>query len=64
LADFVDKVAEARPSGKRPRNLFASNDSRESQFYETQTDGIAFQSGVRAGLRKTFINNIGASRSL
>jgi hypothetical protein len=62
LADFVDKVAEARLSGQRCRNLFASNEARESQFREIQIEGIAFQSGSRVEAQKTFINNIGASR--
>ena len=31
MADFVDNVVEARPSGKSRRNLFASSELRESQ---------------------------------
>jgi hypothetical protein len=61
LADFVDKVAEAHHREKRCRNRFASSEFGESQFQDLWVKGIAFQYGVRAELRKTFINNIRAS---
>lgn len=41
-ADIVDKVAEARPPEKCRRNLFASNEFRESWFHEIQIEETAF----------------------
>jgi hypothetical protein len=63
MADFVDKVAEAHRRAKHRRNLFAQNETGESQFHDLWIMGIACQCGVRVDARKTFINNIGHKRT-